>query len=81
MFGLPEVPLKEVLESHRGQCPVYFEVCPFPTVRALFKLPATISVLPTPHFVEETEGLAGKGAVTFSSTARPSTNGKGLRVR
>ncbi len=73
--------LKEVLENHRGQCPVYFEVCPFPTVRALFKLPATISVLPTPHFVAEAEGLAGKGAVTFSSTARPSTNGNGLRVR
>jgi DNA polymerase-3 subunit alpha len=73
--------LKEVLESHRGMCPVYFEVCPLPTVRTLFKLPATISVMATPRFVEEVEGLAGKGAVTFSSTARPSTNGNGLRVR
>jgi DNA polymerase-3 subunit alpha len=73
--------LKEVLESHRGMCPVYFEVCPLPTVRALFKLPATTSVMATPRFVEAVEGLVGKGAVTFSSTARPSTNGNGLRVR
>jgi hypothetical protein len=27
------------------------------------------------------EGLAGKGAVTFSTSARPSSNGNGLRVR
>jgi DNA polymerase III subunit alpha len=73
--------LKEVLEQHRGSCPVYFEVCPLPTVRTLFKLPATISVLATPHFVEAVEGLAGKGAVTFSTSARPSSNGNGLRVR
>jgi DNA polymerase-3 subunit alpha len=73
--------LKELLEQHRGTCPVYFEVSPLPTVRAIFKLPATISVLATPRFVEAVEGLVGKGAVTFSSTARPSNNGNGLRVR
>ncbi len=75
------VALKELLENHRGICPVYFELRPLPTVRTLFKLPATISVMATPRFVEAVEGLVGKGAVTFSSTARPSTNGNGLRAR
>lgn len=73
--------LKEELEKHRGMCPVYLEICPLPTVRALYKLPATTSVMATPRFVEAVEGLAGKGAVTFSTSARPSTNGSGLRSR
>jgi DNA polymerase-3 subunit alpha len=72
--------LKELLESHRGRCPVYVEVAPLPTVRTIWRLPATNSVLATPRFVEEVEGLVGAGCVTFSSSERPSRNGEGLSL-
>jgi DNA polymerase III alpha subunit len=70
--------LKGVLESHRGRCPVYLEVSPLPTVRTVWRLPPTVSVLATPRFVEAVEGLMGRGSVTFSSSERPSRNGDGL---
>jgi DNA polymerase-3 subunit alpha len=71
--------LKEALERHRGQCPVYLEVSPLPTIHTIWKLPATHSVLPSPSFVEHVESLAGRGAVSFSSTERPSNGDNGLR--
>jgi DNA polymerase-3 subunit alpha len=71
--------LKEVIEQHRGNCPVYFEVTPLPALRTMWRLPATHSVLATQRFVREVEALVGAGSVSFSATDRPSHNGNGLR--
>ena len=63
--------LKEVLQKHRGQCPVFLEYAPYPSVRTVWALPQTMLARATPHFVEEVEGLLGRGAVRFSRTAVP----------
>ncbi len=73
--------LKEILEQHHGNCPVYLEVSPLPSVRTLWRLPVTSSVLATPNFVQAVESLMGQGAVCFSTSERPVRNGDGLRSR
>jgi DNA polymerase-3 subunit alpha len=72
--------LKELIEQHRGNCPVYVEVTPMPTLRTMWRLPATHAVLATQGFVRGVEALIGGGCVSFSATDRPSRNGHGLRA-
>ncbi|MEN8148827.1 MAG: DNA polymerase III subunit alpha [Planctomycetota bacterium] len=70
--------LKELLEGFPGRCPIYLDLSPTPTLKTLWKLPATYSVLATPRFVEAVEGLLGKGAVVFSTTQAPVRAGSGM---
>jgi DNA polymerase-3 subunit alpha len=72
--------LKGILEQFPGNCPVFLEVSPLPSVRTLWKLPATSFVMATPNFVNAVEQLLGEGSVTFSKSSAGATNGNGTKA-